>query len=270
MPDVYSAIDSASDEMQSRLADVLEMRAADEQQRAMLTAYLGKVPIPPNARVLEVGCGTGAVSRALSQWPGIVEVVGVDPSHVFVERARSLGASMANLTFAQGDGRRLDAPPDSFDLIVLHTVLCHVPEPEQVLSEAYRVLRAGGWLAVFDGDYATTTVATGQADPLQCCADAAIAALVNDPWLVRRLPGLVETAGFERPVFSSHGYAQTSDPDYMLTLIDRGADIMAGGGRIGPGLADALKAEARRRVELGAFFGHIAYASVIAGKAKSA
>ena len=42
------------------------------------------------ARILEVGCGTGAVTRVLAAWPGVVEAVGVDPSPVFVAKAREL------------------------------------------------------------------------------------------------------------------------------------------------------------------------------------
>ena len=56
---------------------------------------------------------------------------------------------------------------------------------------------AGGALAVFDGDYATTTVALGDHDPLQACADAAMAALVHDRYLVRRLGTLVRAAGWD-------------------------------------------------------------------------
>jgi hypothetical protein len=50
----------------------------------------------------------------------------------------------------------------------------------------------------------------------------------------------------------------------MLTIIDRGADILRASGQIGEEVSAALKAEARRRVEVGAFFGHIAYVSLIA------
>jgi hypothetical protein len=50
----------------------------------------------------------------------------------------------------------------------------------------------------------------------------------------------------------------------MLTLVDRGADTLVASGRLGEPAADALKAEARRRVAAGEFFGHIAYASLIA------
>jgi hypothetical protein len=52
----------------------------------------------------------------------------------------------------------------------------------------------------------------------------------------------------------------------MLTVLDRGVDILLGSGQIGDELAAALKAEARRRVDAGSFFGHIAYSSLVARK----
>ena len=50
----------------------------------------------------------------------------------------------------------------------------------------------------------------------------------------------------------------------MLSIVDRGADALLGTGRIGVDAAEALKAEARRRSDEGEFFGHIAYASLVA------
>ena len=61
MPDVYASIETADEAVQERLAEVLELRAADAAQQAMLEDYLGDLPLPDGARVLEVGCGTGAV-----------------------------------------------------------------------------------------------------------------------------------------------------------------------------------------------------------------
>jgi hypothetical protein len=128
------------------------------------------------------------------------------------------------------------------------------------------VPRPGGWLAVFDGDYATITLATGAADPLQSCVAAFTPAYITDPWVVRRLPAMVHEAGFAQGRLRSHGFVQTSEPDYMLSIAERGADALAAAGRIGPELAAALKAEARRRVEAHSFFGHVAYASLTARK----
>lgn len=256
MSDVYATIETADEAVQERLADVLELRGADLQQRAMLEDYLADLMLPEGARVLEIGCGTGAIARVLAERPGIGEVIGIDPSPVFIDRARRVAAGIDNLWFSPGDGRELPFADASFDAVVCHTVLSHVPGPERVIAEALRVTAPGGALAIFDGDYATTTVATSEHDPLQACAEAAMAALVNDRFLVRRLPALVRDAGWDVVRTRSHGYIETADPGYMLTLVDRGAELVAAG--------EALKAEARRRIAAGTFFGHIAYASLIA------
>ena len=263
MPDVYASIENADEAVQERLADVLELRAADAGQRAMLEDYLADLALPDGARVLEVGCGTGAVARTLAVRPGVGKVVGLDPSPVFVQRARQIAAGVDNLSYVLGRGTALPFDDGAFDAVVFHTVLSHIPEAGAALAEAARVTAAGGGLAAFDGDYATTTVALGDRDPLQACVDAAMEALVHDRYLVRRLGTLVRAAGWEVVRLRSHGYVESEDPGYMLTLVDRGADTLVTAGRLGEDAADALKAEARRRVAAGEFFGHIAYASLI-------
>jgi ubiquinone/menaquinone biosynthesis C-methylase UbiE len=75
----------------------------------------------------------------------------------------------------------------SFDAVVFDSTLSHIPDPEQALEEAFRVLRAGGCLAAFDGDYATTTVALGDHDPVQACVDAMMAHSVTDRRVMRPL-----------------------------------------------------------------------------------
>jgi hypothetical protein len=64
-------------------------------------------------------------------------------------------------------------------------------------------------------------------DPLQDCVERR-----DDPpsctttgWC-GGFPHLMTSAGFRNDHFDSHGYAQTMAPDYMLTLVDRGADIL--------------------------------------------
>jgi len=150
--------------------------------------------------------------------------------------------------------------------LIFHTTLSHVPGPEAALKEAFRVLRPSGIMAVFDGNYTTTSLATGEFDPLQTCADAAMAAIVHDRWLIQRLPLLVMDAGFNIIRQRSLGIVETTKPDYMLTIVDRGADVLVSCGRISVELAQALKNEARRRVDTGCFFGSIVYGSLVARK----
>ena len=266
MPDPYASIAEADEGLQVRLADVLELRAADPQQRAMLDAYLSEIQLPSQAVVAEVGCGTGAITRVLAGMPAVKEAFGIDPSPVFIEKARQLAKGIPQLSFHTADGRALPFADASFDLVLFHTTLCHLPDPEAALREAHRSLRAGGWLAIFDGDYSTTTVAIDRFDPLQPAVDAMVANFLHSPFLVRRLRPILESGGFAISSLRSHGYTQTAEPAYMLTIIDRGADVLAASGSIGIEGAAALKSEARRRAKMGTFFGHISYVSVIARK----
>ncbi len=71
---------------------------------------------------------------------------------------------------------------------------------------------------------------------------------------------------FEIVSSKSHGYLQTTEPEYMLTLVVRGADALASSGRIGSDLSTSLKAEAGRRAEADEFYGFIGFASFIARK----
>jgi len=264
MPDVYSIITEVDQATVAQVATAMEISAADEQHREMVAAYMSDLDLPDGTTVLEIGCGTGAIARMLAGWAGVSRVVGTDPSPVLLAEARRLGAQIPTLSFEEADGRDLRFTDASFDAVVVHRVLSHVPTPERVLAEARRVMRPGGRLAVFDGDYATITLATGEFDPLQTCVSAFAPAFVHDPWVVRRLSTLVHDAGFAQAQFRSHGYVQVAAPDYMLSIADRGADTLVATGRIGEALAAALKEEARRRVQTRSFFGHIAYASVTA------
>src|SRR5579862_9040531 len=92
VPDIYANITSAAPGLVEQIADVLELRAADSQQRAMRESYLSEIAFPRDARILDVGCGTGALTRVLCRWPSVGAVVGLDPSPLLLGRARELAA----------------------------------------------------------------------------------------------------------------------------------------------------------------------------------
>jgi ubiquinone/menaquinone biosynthesis C-methylase UbiE len=268
MNDPYAAIAETDPDIVRTIAERLEVRAADPQQRQMRDAYLSRINFPEGATVVEIGCGTGPVTRTISGLKNVGSITGIDPSPILIESALRLSAGHTNISFEVGDARAMPFADGAFDVAIFHTALCHILEPERALAEAFRVLKAGGTVCVFDGDYATATVATAEIDPLQACSAAVTRHNVMDRWLVRRLPQLLQAAGFSDVTSVSHGYFDNDDPGYMLGHAMRGAEVLRDDGVIGPDLCEALQNEAKRRATSGTFFGHIAYASFIGAKSR--
>jgi len=266
VPDIYVNPEAIPAKIVEEIKHSLERRAATPQQSAALKSYLADVKFPENARVLDVGCGTGPQSRTLAQWPGVGEVVGVDQLEPFLERARELAADIPNVSFQQADARKLPFDDARFDVVVLHTLLTHVPGPEDVLADVHRVLRPGGQVAIYDGDFTTMSVATSEADPMQGCIDAFVEGNVHDKWLVRRLPAVLIAAGFRPQSTRSHGHLETDAPALTRGWTERGALYLQQWGRIDQAMREALVAECQRRIETGAFYGFMNYVSIVARK----
>lgn len=266
MPDWFENFDQKPPELREGTIAFLEQRNSAPDRRAILESYLAEIAFPPDARVLEVGCGSGVITRVLAQWPGVSEAVGIDPWASFIEKAHEFGTGIANLSFRQADGHALPFEDASFDAVVFHTVLLHMDDPAAALAESYRVLRAGGWLSIFDPDPLATTYAIADSDPLQTVHEASIALVYLNPWLPRQVPGLVHAAGFVPNRVRSYGIAETGNDGGALIFFESNVDAVARTGAIGTELATAFKGEARRRVEAGTFISFGSYVSVIARK----
>ncbi|MFF3599058.1 class I SAM-dependent methyltransferase [Kitasatospora indigofera] len=109
----------------------------------------------PGDHVLDVGCGTGYLTRRVAQAvaPGGT-ALGVDPSTKVIAHARRLAEQDGrdNCTFRRGIAEELDAPAASFDAVVSSLMVHHLPAAlrQRALAEIHRVLRPGGRLMVAD------------------------------------------------------------------------------------------------------------------------
>jgi len=99
----------------------------------------------PGARVLEVGCGAGQATGDLAARAGAV--VALDPGARLIEAARGRTLA-ANVEFVVGAFEDYAAPDGSFDLVASAQAWHWIPR-EVAFSRAARLLRPGGWLAVF-------------------------------------------------------------------------------------------------------------------------
>jgi SAM-dependent methyltransferase len=131
--------------------------------------------LEPGMRLLEVGCGVGAVLAVLGQeFPGL-QLSGVDIAPQQLEFARGhLQRSGVEATLAQADAVELPFADESFDHVWMMWLLEHLADPVAVLREARRVLGPGGGITAIEVDYSTC-----RADPSTPAFEALVEAMVR-------------------------------------------------------------------------------------------
>lgn len=210
--DIFQSIGSLDAEGVQRIVDRLENRGKDETFVAMRDQYLRQMNIAPDANVLDLGCGTGVVARALAtrgNYSG--KIVGIDFSNELIDAAQQLATEEGiddRVEFRVGDASALEDEDESFDAVILHTLVSHVPDPVAVVSEARRVVRPGSLVAIFDGDYASIAYATGDHNLDAEMVDAILDAIVANPYVMRELPSILRDERLEIVSFTPNILAE--------------------------------------------------------------
>lgn len=91
-------------------------------------------------RILEIGCGPGALAEALHRWYPQAEIIGVDRDSAFIQYAKD---HIKGVKFLEGDATCLPFDDETFDVTISNTVSEHV-EPSAFYGEQKRVLKKGG------------------------------------------------------------------------------------------------------------------------------
>lgn len=141
----------------AQMIDPSMVRTLDFQARAIWPQeepLLRRLPLAPDARILDAGCGTGELlARAADLFPQ-AHLLGVELEEVNVAFAQRRLAPLApRVQVQQGDIFHLDLPPDTFDLTLCRHVLQAVPRPADALDALIRVTRPGGYLHLLVEDY---------------------------------------------------------------------------------------------------------------------
>ncbi|GAB3805314.1 methyltransferase domain-containing protein [Spirosoma humi] len=123
---------------------VLERRTVENANRNLLT-YLR-----PGLTVLDVGCGSGAITRSIAEKTGATgRVLGIDPSPSLIEQATQQSRTIPGLAFQQADVYSFDTV-ERFDLVTCARTLQWLAQPEAALLNMKRFVKPGGYLAILD------------------------------------------------------------------------------------------------------------------------
>lgn len=265
MSDPFENVDAASPQMIDIIAAGLETRAADEDMLPVIDEYLGLLNLPEGGCIVDIGSGTGGITRRIADRFPAASVMGLEPSAALTQKAMDLAGDRPNLTFSVGDGAALDLEDAVADVAILHTVLSHVSNPEPLIAEAVRILRPGGTLVICDADFSKAMMGIVPGDPLGSCCEAFVAGSVTDPWLAGKLKPLVGKAGVSVSHFSVRNRVVTSGMGALAWVRMSGARLVADG-VIGQPLADALEAEYLRRAEAGTLYSFLPFVTLLATK----
>lgn len=196
--------------------------------------------------ILDVGCGTGALSATLVRVTKASKIIGIDPSAGFIEYARNQ-VTDARVTFELGDAQALRYADGIFDLCMALLIVNFVPDPQKAAKEMRRVTKSGGVIAttMWDGSGANRLNA--------CFWDAAEAI---DPAVKRPIekPGSYSSAARLLELWNGAGLLEVNVADLTMPCQFASFDELwqryTGGSGSGPSSAYVASLTGERREAL--------------------
>lgn len=261
--DPWNATNTQAAHVLDTMIQRLEMRGTYAPFLQMLDEYLDAMRIDDADEVLDLGCGTGIAARVIARRPGFAgRITGIDMSDYLVQAARGFAEreGIADRTsFLTGDSHGLDLPNARFDAVVAHTLFSHVSDPAATLAECRRLVRPGGHVAVFDGDYASLTFELEDA-AASACADARfIDAVVAQPRVLRQMPRLARAAGMLIEAVFPSVIAETGEGDFWLSAVQAFRALGPSSGAATAEEAEAWVEALEAASQAGVFFGSSNY-----------
>jgi ubiquinone/menaquinone biosynthesis C-methylase UbiE len=266
--DVYAMTDKLNNAVLDVIIGRLEARGKHPLFQRMMHDYLGAMNIQAMQRVLDLGCGTGVAARAIGQNPAFTgKLTGIDVSPYLIAAAQRLSEEEGmggRIAFQVGDSRSLDLPAEQFDAVIAHTLVSHVDDPLAVLKEAVRLVKPGGLVSIFDGDYASLTFSHEDMAQGKAYDEALQQAVITNPRVMRQMPRLLRTAGLECVTSFSYILAEMGKADFWVPALESFRRLLPQSGVMTGEEANAWVDARLQESAEGVFFGASNYYSYVA------
>lgn len=109
---------------------------------------ISNIPVHQGKKLqwLDIGCGTAPIARLikLKGFDSFIKTTSLDFSNTGILLAKQMGG--VDLDYLLAEAEMIPLPNSVEDILSLHDLLEHVPDPEKILVESYRILKKGGLL----------------------------------------------------------------------------------------------------------------------------
>jgi ubiquinone/menaquinone biosynthesis C-methylase UbiE len=240
-------------EERSRLSDQSEVNA---RVRDALAPASGE-------RLLEVGCGSGAVCRMMVPFVAPSgHITGLDISSDMVAMARRYAAEGGlsdAVAFDAGAAENLPYADAAFDGAFAARLMLHVAQPEAVLREMLRVVRRGGRIVLMDWDWETVTVDHPNRELTRRILHWRADHHGGNNWSGRQLWRLMTAASLSDVSVTPVVTVVHDDNTSLTQSLWRAAEVARDGGAITSDEHTAWVGELKARLVAQRFFASIAY-----------
>lgn len=120
--------------------------------RLVAAEFLDWLAIAPQARWLDVGCGTGVLTETILRTASTQRVYGIDPFEAQIKQAQ-FQVMDERVEFIVSDVDSVDLPPNTFDAIVSGLALNFIPDINSALQAMHKLSKPHGIVAAYVWDY---------------------------------------------------------------------------------------------------------------------
>jgi SAM-dependent methyltransferase len=257
--DVYGRTFQLDETALAAIATRLEVRGKHPFFAQVIEEYLNRLDLGHLQQIIEIGTGTGIVARNIArrrQFGGTI--IASDISEYLIDRARRFAEEddvAGQIEFRVADAHSMSVRDAGADVVIAHTLVSHVTDPVAILSEAKRLLRPGGRVVIFDGDYASMTFTTESPDHGKGQDETLINALVAHPRVMRIMPRLLKESGLVLRDAMSYIVADIGAADFFKAALPSFRILLPRAGAMTEASANEYVSTLQAASDKGHFFG---------------
>ena len=205
-------------------------RVPGESFKASLTRHeyflAEKLMLKPGMLAADLGCGIGGPMMEIARFSG-AKIVGVNINAHQLDRARQLteeAGLMDQVEFLECDFLDVDAPDESFDAVYGIEATCCAPDKVSIYGEAYRLLKPGGYLGIYEY-ILTDQFDASNPDHLRIKYDIELGGGLLDIDFIATVDDALRTVGFE--ILENRDLAEQDGPSipWYQPLVGSGVSI---------------------------------------------